>query len=89
VNKEKFAGTWTSLTNGIGYYMILQSDGTGEMFVDGVTFVLTYEIVDDSIIFQVDTDFYKSTFAFSHRGKTLLIKNMFEAGSDVSFTKRK
>jgi hypothetical protein len=88
-NKEKFAGTWTASSNGIAYYMELESDGTGTMNVGGISFILTYEIDDALIIYMVDGDFYKSIYVFSNKGKTLLLKNMFEAGSDVSFTRIK
>lgn len=85
------AGTWTAEANGLSYYMTLNKDGAGEMDVGGVRFILNYERSEnpDSITITIDTDVYTNLYSLSHNGRTLSIKNLFGAGTDVVFTKAK
>jgi hypothetical protein len=85
--RNKLAGNWFAKENNISYRMILQKDGTGEMDIGGIYFILRYKADADTISFDVDPDILVSTYTISADRMALLINNLFGSGVDVHFTK--
>ncbi|GHV28594.1 hypothetical protein AGMMS4952_12680 [Spirochaetia bacterium] len=87
--KNKLAGDWSAVANDLSYRMILQSDGTGEMDIGGISFILKYTADAETITFTIDRDVLIDRYTLSPNRKTLFIKNLFDSGVDVHFTRRR
>jgi hypothetical protein len=69
--------------------MILRKDGTGEMDIGGISFILRYKADAETISFDIEPDILVSEYTLSADRMTLLIKDLFGSGVDVHFSRTK